>query len=670
MNKTYFAIALHFNQPVGNFSEILERSYQDCYKPFLELFSKYPDIKMTFHFSGNLLDYLHARHPEFLDEVMKLVIRGQIEIMGGGYYEPIFQAIPKKDRIGQIKMLSDYSENRFCVKPRGIWIPERVWSNDIMEDLNTCGMKYCILDSAHLVKSGVNQDDLYGYFMAKDKDKKIAVFPSDETLRYMIPFRLPDETINYFSRVAEHKDHPLFIYGDDAEKFGEWPWTHDWVYRKGWLDNFFKTLVKCKDWIETVKFSEYLNTHLPLKDVDIPESSYMEMMEWAGGSWMNFLKKYPESNHMHKRMLYVSEKFNSLDHTIEGTAFSEARKELYKAQCNCSYWHGVFGGIYLYHLRSAVYEHLIKADRIIDTLRYPHQDDWIELKKIDFYNDKKNLITYEDKDFFICVDPSCGGVMRELDYKKASINLINTLARRKESYHKKILDKIHNKPDELTAFPETTKKIDPGIEKGFFYDKDERTCLIDHFIDSQLKREDFESCNYVDLGDFHESSYKVKLDDKKIILSRDGKLKEKPFSITKEIFVSYKTEINISYTLKNKTESHIDTSFGVEFNITMPFADSDRYSYKTDKETLDKLNQSGSTSKSSYFAVQDSQNGLGLEFIFSGQANKIWYFPIKTISQSERSYDLNYQSSCIFPIWDIKLGKGEEVKIDIRWRMV
>ena len=181
MNKSFFAIGLHFNQPVGNFSEILDRSYQKCYKPFLELLSKYPDIKMTFHFSGNLLDYLESQHPEFLDEVMKLVIRGQVEIMGGGYYEPIFQAIPKRDRIGQIEMLSNYYEKKFSVRPNGIWIPERVWSSDIIPDLTSCGMKYCILDSNHLTKAGVNQDDLYGYFMAKDKDNKIAVFGANLT---------------------------------------------------------------------------------------------------------------------------------------------------------------------------------------------------------------------------------------------------------------------------------------------------------------------------------------------------------------------------------------------------------------------------------------------------------------------------------------------------------
>jgi alpha-amylase len=45
-------------------------------------------------------------------------------------------------------------------------------------------------------------------------------------------------------------------------------------------------------------------------------------------------------------------------------ADSEARRELYRGQCNCSYWHGVFGGLYLGHLRFAVYKHLLAAERL------------------------------------------------------------------------------------------------------------------------------------------------------------------------------------------------------------------------------------------------------------------------------------------------------------------
>src|SRR5436305_7940107 len=43
-----------------------------------------------------------------------------------------------------------------------------------------------------------------------------------------------------------------------------------------------------------------------------------------------------------------------------------ARQALYRGQCNCPYWHGAFGGIYLPHLRNAIYNQLIACDNLID----------------------------------------------------------------------------------------------------------------------------------------------------------------------------------------------------------------------------------------------------------------------------------------------------------------
>ncbi len=663
-NKVYFAIGLHFHQPVGNFEKILERSYKDCYQPFLEVFAKFPDIKITFHFSGNLLDYFEQRHPEFLEKIKELVVKGQIEIMGGGYYEPIFQAIPQEDRIGQIEMLSRYSEKRFGVRPRGMWTPERVWSPELIPDFRRYGMEYSILDDIHLIKAGVSKDDLYGYFMTGDKGNKIAIFPSNKNLRYVIPFKSPRETIDNFKKAARVKKEPLFTYGDDGEKFGEWPWTHDWVYKKSWLNNFFKELTKNQDWIRSVTFSEYLDSHAPLKDARIPEASYEEMLQWSGGSWMNYLSRYPESDQMHKRMMYVSKKISEIESRI---TMQEARRELYKGQCNCPYWHGVFGGIYLHHLRNAIYEHLINADKIADEIEHGAQNSWMDVKEVDFYSQGKKAIVLENKSFFISIDAAAGGVIRELDYKPKSANLVNTLARHREFYHKKIIERIQNRITEKLEIYEIIKTMDERIKKGIFYDRYMRSCLVDHFINKGLSMEDFANCNYVDKGDFAGAGYAARIEKNAVILSREAKLGDEPVSVLKRISISSDTEIEILYILKNNGNSNIDERFGVEFNLTMPFADSDRYGYEAGKCRLAGLAQAGSVSRSDYFSIKDSQDELCTKLIFSEQPAKIWYFPIMTVSQSERAYDFSYQSSCVFPMWDVRIGSGDEVKLKITW---
>jgi alpha-mannosidase len=46
------------------------------------------------HYSGVLLEWLEERHPEFFDQLRELCGRGQVELLGGGYYEPILLSIP------------------------------------------------------------------------------------------------------------------------------------------------------------------------------------------------------------------------------------------------------------------------------------------------------------------------------------------------------------------------------------------------------------------------------------------------------------------------------------------------------------------------------------------------------------------------------------------------
>ncbi len=69
-----------------------------------------------------------------------------------------------------------------------------------------------------------------------------------------------------------------------------------------------------------------------------------------GGFFRDFFRKYPEVEPLHKRMIMVSEAVRAAG------ASAEAVRDLYKGQCNDPYWHGVFGGLYLPHLREAAYQ--------------------------------------------------------------------------------------------------------------------------------------------------------------------------------------------------------------------------------------------------------------------------------------------------------------------------
>ena len=89
----------HAHQPVGNFDFVFERAYRECYRPFLDVLEHFPGVQVTMHFTGPLLDWFEHAAPDFLDRLAALVSSGQIEIMGGGYYEPLLCAIPERDMV-------------------------------------------------------------------------------------------------------------------------------------------------------------------------------------------------------------------------------------------------------------------------------------------------------------------------------------------------------------------------------------------------------------------------------------------------------------------------------------------------------------------------------------------------------------------------------------------
>ena len=235
-------LAFHNHQPVGNFDGVFEQAYRDSYQPFLEVLQDYPEIPFGLHTSGSLLEWLEVRHPEYIDRVRNLVASSQIEIIGGAYYEPILSNIPRRDRIGQIQRFSDHLNQLFQTSVRGMWLPERVWEQSFAGDIAAAGLQYTMVDDYHFRCAGIPQSELLGYYLTEDEGRILFMFPDSERLRYLIPFAEPEECIVYLQEIAAKYDNPVIVFGDDGEKFGSWPETHQHVYENGWLRKFLDLL--------------------------------------------------------------------------------------------------------------------------------------------------------------------------------------------------------------------------------------------------------------------------------------------------------------------------------------------------------------------------------------------------------------------------------------------
>lgn len=641
-------MAVHSHQPEGNFEWIFAESYEKAYLPFLTTLQRYPNIKISLHYTGCLLDWLADKHSEFIRMLRKSVERGQVEILSGGYHEPILSLIPERDILGQIRLMNEKVKELTGYSPSGAWLAERVWEPALIKPMAEAAIKYTIVDDAHFINVGKVSDSLSGYYVTEDAGKKLLIFPGSEKLRYTMPFRLPHETIDYLKEI-NGKGIVAKAFADDGEKFGIWPKTFKWVYEEKWLENFFNALEAERGWLKTLTFSEYIKNYGPTDRIYLTCASYREMMEWSGGYFKNFLVKYPESNNMQKKMLYVSQRIAETKPMPR-----KALNYLYKGQCNCAYWHGVFGGLYLNHLRSAVYSNLIEAEKVLDAVEHKGKK-WVDVETLDLDCDTYDEILVSSPKLNLYLSPHNGGSLFELDFKPLSLNLINTLARRKESYHERILETkpgSGNQSEGIASIHDMAEVKDAALLKDLSYDRYRRISLLDHFLREGTTARDFAASRFNEAGDFlsEEYDYEIKKMPKSeglvIRLFREGNYftvsgENRRIKVTKSIKINGgSSAVVVEYEIINLDSKEFSPWFGVEFN----------YSLKDPH-----LNRIGEVRDLRNININDQWYGLRIDLEFS-RPTSLWYFPIETVSDSEAGLERTYQELSLLFHWNLKLA--------------
>lgn len=688
MKTVNFCFGTHNHQPIGNFDYVIEEAYEKSYLPFFKLAAKY-DVKFATHFSGILLDWLEKNHPEQLTLLKKMVASGQLEIISGGYYEPILAIIPDRDKHEQIIRLTSRIKELLDYDASGLWLAERVWEQQLVQPLQKANINYVILDDTHFRAAGLEESDLTGYYMTEDNGKNVAVFPISKALRYTIPFSPVDETLKVLRDAASENGKNIVTFADDGEKFGVWPRTFDHVYKEGWLKEFFAKIAENKSWIKPLHFSEAVKLVKPKGRIYLPNASYAEMMQWAlptakanllyehfthaltdekhkwekyiqfvrGGYWRNFFVKYPESDHLHKRMLAVSERYS--DTTSEGY------NDLLASQCNDTLWHGVFGGIYLANLRHEVFTNLIKAESLLVS------------EPVTIGADS---ITLRTKELAIMLDSSRGGAISEIDFIPKAFNISNFINRIPEAYHKKVkfattVEKAHG----TGSIHDAILTKEEGLEKYLIYDWYRHGSFIEHFISRTTTLEDFASMNFLEYSGFSQTDAKPIItktgDTIEIEFILDGKVYQNgislPVQLTKKLSTSHTSNtLDIAYTITNNSEETLDMRFASEWTFGLLAGDAhDRY-YKSPGIKLSKakkqLRSVGEIKNAKELSLVDEWSGISID-IKTEDAVTFWRAPIETVASSEAGFERVYQGSIVLPFWDIIVEptKTKEIRLSL-----
>ncbi len=716
MNRIYLGLAIHNHQPVGNFSWVFEQAYQQAYLPMLQSLERHPAIRLSLHYSGCLYDWLEGAHPDFLSRLARLVDRGQVEIIGGAYYEPILPAIPDADKMGQIAKMDMFIRRRFGVTPSGFWLAERVWEPHLAKVLAEAGVEWTLIDDGAFRSVGLKENDLFGYYITEEQGWRVKLFPIIKLLRYAIPWRKVSEVVGYLKEQALADDNRIAVLGDDGEKFGVWPGTYKLCWQEGWIEEFFTELEANQEWLCTVPLGAYVSKFPPLGRVYLPCASYDEMMEWSlpaidswqysnlkkqleaegredvrrymyCGLWRNFLVKYPEVNRMYWKMLTVHRKVHRA-HAL--STVDCGLEELWKSQCNCPYWHGIFGGIYLTDIRATTYRHLIqaenKADEVIRRQRRWFQRrqrrGWLEWRKIDFDGDGAEELLVESDVFSFYVSLVEGGSIFEWDLRSFSFNLLSTMTRKAEAYHFALTEASRVEPTQSGAGVRSIHDLirikDKAVAESLVYDKYPRSSLLEHFFTRDVSIEEFARGCFEEKGDFVGQSFDAMVTahggNIQIELRREGKLwvgdKAASFTVRKQIrHKCGEPVLQISYHLENTSSCDVDLVFGSEWNMNLLGAGHNRQAYFSvpDLHFDGYLDYWGELDGVSRMVVGNRHLGFDLEVQVSPSV-WLWHFPVESASNSEGGVEKLYQASCFVFRLPLSLSPGETCRLSITWR--
>jgi alpha-amylase len=713
------ALTLHNHQPIGNFGWVFAEVFEQAYRPMVEALQRHPNVHLGLHYTGPLLEWLIAERPAFIADLRGLVERGQVEILGGGLYEPILASLPERDRVAQLRRMADALEDAFGSRPRGAWLAERVWEPDLPTSLANAGYGWTIVDDAHFRAAAIPEDQMWGPYTTEDQGRLISVFGTEQGLRYRIPFREVDDVIDYLREHATEAGERVGTMGDDGEKFGAWPTTWEHCWGKGrWVERFFEALEANAGWLTTVRPSDWLASNGPVGRVYLPTSSYSEMGEWAlpadesrafaaalhhardtgapearwlrGAFWRNFQVKYREINDLHKQMLRVSEKVEAME---PGEVRSSALDHLYRGQSNDCYWHGLFGGIYIGHMRAATLHHLIAAEALADgSLGALDRGETADLDL-----DGRDELLLANAGEVVTIDLDEGAGIGAWDLRAARHAVTGVLRRRPEAYHQTLREheakaaeaasqaaaNAASAADQGGAGDGAPASIhdrvlvkEEGLSARLVYDDYERRSGLIRILPTDATAADWSAGGRGEFGDLATGPFRVaKLGDGEVVVVREGWAAQggEDLPLAAQIRIRLggterEPTLTWSVLLEVLGDRPLRARVGVEWATTMLGGGGNPDAWWS----IDGV-------ESRHDAVREASGvtsiGQGNRWLRTSITSEIsdaadaWIAPIETVSNSEAGFERVYQGSALLLSWPVNLPPGAKWSVRITHRV-
>ncbi len=409
-----------------------DECYQKVYKQFLAFLYSHPKFPLTISFTGEQLSYYEETYPEAIQILRELTSRHQVEVLGGGYYSPIFPLLFPVDRSGQIEKMSALLRATVGKRPRGMTLFGSIWDPSLVTTFQSCGMEYVLLDST-LIPSACR-----GCYplITSEQGKTLKVLPLHAEFR-----PAPDEKGEaWIARVqrAVSKDCGDGDCDFDPVAVISLPVEHAQEFIKSECFKYINTLIEDSTQCQ-VKFDLpqlYLKGARRFLPSYIPAGMDGQVSQWARKVYekcenksrfpvtiYDFLNTYRQNRHLYERMMYIS-MIISQCHGGDKQRKRFAQEKLWEAQCGSNYVALPLGIPAIAEKRQNAYRILNESEKMIrDSYDFSES-----LTNFDYNGDGLNEYICQTEKFHAVISPLAGQVS-ELDIIGVSSNYAASLSR-------------------------------------------------------------------------------------------------------------------------------------------------------------------------------------------------------------------------------------------------
>ncbi len=453
MNKINLCFGIKFSNEGSQISSNIKDIYLNKFKKIFSFLCTYTDIRLSLYIPGVVLEWLKVNHPEVITILSERTSAGQIELIGGGFFEPILPLISPTDRVTQIENLTTLIRKLTGKKPRGVFLNESIWDPSLISTFNTCAMEYTFLDSRLMPKRGINPAPSFVPHIVENLGRTTTVIPLHKGC-IAHTNQQPSEYLRFLQDILRSANNSIIAGFYSVDDFLQ-------LISNKWFDSFLKLIENNSD----IKFAlpyDFLKKNTQRNRCYIPSGCESELAVWATEPYaadthvlteslyptaQDFLTVYEQALFLYSHMVYTSTLVNQC--RGDKVRKKAAREHVFQAQNYSAYIFNGNGGVRSKSILDSAYQNLIEAEKLVREASGFSEN----TTSFDFmHNGNKEYVCSFDS--FNAYIMQTGGMLFELDIISNSKNYCNASRRFQKTdkttdlYNKKMfVDHLLSKSD-------------------------------------------------------------------------------------------------------------------------------------------------------------------------------------------------------------------------------